>query len=219
MLASASTVRSMPRRARLVIPSCPHHVVHRSNRGEVAFHCPEAHRFYLGWLRDYAAKHGVAIWAYCLMTNHVHLIAIPEQGNSLALAIGQAHARYSRWVNQRLGWSGHLWANRFYSAPMDESHTWAAIRYVESNPQRAGLVARPEEYRWSSARAHVLARPDPLLSPDLPFGAPKIGQEWRDWLAEGIEEQTLEAIRRCTNTGHPFGSREFVSKFVVSKGG
>ena len=213
-LTSATTVRPMSRRARLVIPGCPHHVVHRGNRGEAVFRTPDDHHLYLRWLRECAAKHGVRIWAYCLMSNHVHLVAVPEEENSLALAIGQAHMRYSRWVNHRQGWSGHLWANRFYSTPMDEPHLWAAIRYVELNPQRAGLVARAEEHHWSSAPAHVYCRSDAVLSRDLPAGGPKVGRVWREWLAEGLEEATLEAIRRCTSTGYPLGSREFVCRVI-----
>lgn len=201
----------MPRLARLVIPGCPHHAVHRANRGEAIFLTPEHFRVYRRWLREYAAEHGLQVWAYCLMSNHAHLVAVPERDDSLSLAIGQAHMRYASWLNRTQGRSGHVWANRFHSAAMDGAHLWSAMRYVELNPVRAGPVARPEEYHWLSARAHVLGAYDPTLSGDLPLGAPQPGREWGEWLAAGLEEPTLTLIRRNTNTGRPTGSREFVA--------
>jgi len=205
----------MPRTARLVVPGCPHHVVHRGNRGEPVFLSSEDRHLYCRWLREYGAKHGLRIWAYCLMANHVHLVAVPAHEDSLALAIGYAHLRWSRWVSRREGASGHVWANRFYSAPMDEPHLWAAIKYVELNPVYAGLAKRAEDYRGSSARAHVGGTTGALLSLDLPPGGPAIGREWKKWLAEGLEDTMVATIRHFTNTGRPLGSREFVIRLTA----
>jgi putative transposase len=205
---------AMPRTGRLVIPGCPHHVTHRGNSGELIFVTPQDRDLYRQWLREYATEHGLRFWAYCLMTNHVHLIAVPEHEESLALAIGQAHQRYSRWVGRKQQRSGHLWASRFFSAPMDEPHLWAATKYVELNPVRAGLATYAEDYRWSSAAAHVRGTPDALLSTDLPAGGPRIGREWREWLAEGLEDRMVQAIRYRTRRGLPLGSREFMARVM-----
>ena len=103
------------------------------------------------------------MWAYCLMPNHVHLIAVPATEEALRLALGEAHRRYTRRVNFREGWRGHLWQGRFASFPLDNAHLYLAARYVELNPVRAGLVKRPEAYRWSSAGAHLRGRDDELV--------------------------------------------------------
>ncbi len=197
-----------PRAPRLVLPGCPHHVTHRGNGGRPVFAVPEARRFYRYWLREYAAKYGLRIWAYCLMTNHVHLIVVPDHETSLSNTIGRLDARQCRWLNEHEGSSGHVWGPRFRSVPMDEPHLWAATRYVELNPVRAGVVARAEDCNWSSAPAHALRTPDELLSADLPFAVPALGEPWRQWLAEGLEDAVAADIRRATETGVPLGSRE-----------
>ena len=111
------------------------------------------------------AAHGI----YRYLSTHVHLLAVPEREESLGLAIGRAHMKYARHANRCRRWWGHLWANRFYSTPLDEGHCWAALKYIETNPLRNGMIAAPWEYRWSSARAHVLGDPHPLLTP-CPLG-------------------------------------------------
>jgi putative transposase len=201
----------MPRTGRIVIPGWPHHVTHRGNGGDPTSLAPQDRDLYRQWLRERALQHGLRLWAYCLMTNHVHLIVVPERKESLALAVGQAHQRYSRWISRKQGRSGHLWANRFVSAPMDEFHLWMAIKYVELNSVRAGLATHAEDYRWSSAPAHVRGTPDALLSVGLPAGGPQVGRGWREWLAEGLEERMVKAIRDHTRSGLPLGSREFVA--------
>lgn len=120
----------MARFARVVVPGCPHHITHRGNRGQEIFLTAGDRRQYCEWLGDYSHEHGLHIWAYCLMTNHVHLIAVPRDEQSLQRAIGYTHRRLARFINHRNRWTGHLWANRFYSAPMDPAHLWAAVRYV-----------------------------------------------------------------------------------------
>ena len=156
----------MPRFARVVIPDCPHHITHRGNRREDVFFTPQDRDIYRSLLGDYADRHALRIIAYCLMTNHIHLVAIPALENSLAKSVGLAHRRYSRFINKQREWTGHIWANRFFSTPLDEPHTLACIKYVELNPVRAGLVSRAEDYPWSSARSHAFGIADPLLSLD-----------------------------------------------------
>jgi putative transposase len=208
----------MARIARLIVPGCPHHAVHRANRGETLFATDARCQLYRRWLREYAAENDLQVWAYCLMANHVHLIVVPTREDSLARAIGQTHMRYSRWLNRGRGEGGHVWANRFYSAPMDDAHLWEALKYVELNPVRAGLAVAAEEYPWSSAPAHVRATPDVTLSGGLPLGLPPVGHEWAEWLRAGVPEASLSAIRNSTSTGRPLGSREFVARLEAQAG-
>lgn len=109
----------------------------------------------------------MSIWAYCLMDNYIHLIAAGKQRDSISKALRNAHRKYSRLLNMEAYVTDHLWANRFFSTALDESHLWAAVRYVELNPVRAQLVDEATGYSWSSARAHAGLRPDPLLDPGI----------------------------------------------------
>ena len=199
----------MPRLARVVIPSIPHHVTQRGNRRQQTFFCDEDYQAYLDLMAHWCDECGVDVWAYCLMPNHVHLIAAPAVEAALCRAIGEAHRRYTRRVNFREGWRGHLWQGRFASYPMDEAHLYAATRYVELNPVRAKLVSEPTEYRWSSARAHVegrddaLAKVEPLLER---FG------EWGELLATGLDDEEADLLRLHERTGRPLGSPEFVAR-------
>lgn len=159
----------MARLARVVIPGMPHHITQRGNRRQPTFFRDADFTAYLELMATWCEKQAVQVWAYCLMPNHVHLIAVPKRADGLRRAIGEAHRRYTRYVNFREGWRGHLWQGRFASYVLDESHLLAAARYVELNPVRAGLATAPSDYRWSSAWAHLKGKDDGLVrvSPDL----------------------------------------------------
>jgi len=158
----------MSRVGRVVIAGFPHHITQRGNRREDVFLSDADRQAYVGFARKYADLHGLAVWAYCLMTNHVHLVAVPVRKASLALALRDTHAVYAMRFNALAGVTGHLWQGRFYSCPLDEAHLWAAVRHVERNPVRAGLVSHAGDYPWSSAAAHCGRAGDPLLSRDFP---------------------------------------------------
>jgi putative transposase len=194
--------------ARIVVPGVPHHVSHRGNRRGDIFLRPEDRIRYIGLLKEYTEKAGMDIWAYCLMTNHVHLLVTPYTEDSLARGVGLAHRRYAVWLNRHEGWQGHLWANRFFSTPMDESHMWTAVRYIERNPVRAGLVKHAEDYPWSSAKAHALRIKDDLLAEKRPFPGPI--PKWSEWLREVEDKEAADNIRNCTRTGRPCGSDGFI---------
>ncbi len=198
----------MARIARVVWPHCPYHVTHRGNRQGAVFVHDEDRRRYLHLLAEHATRASLRVWSYALMTNHVHLVVVPERPTSMAQGIGGAHRAHSRALHAREGWTGHLWAHRFYSTPLDEHHLWAAVRYVELNPVRASLVTRADEYPWSSARAHATGATDPVLDPVRPFPGPVV--DWGAWLAEGMGDPGFAALRRNTTTGRPTGSEEFV---------
>ncbi len=197
----------MPRAARWVVPEAPHHIIQRGSRRQQTFFQPDDHAFYLNLMAEQCQEAGVEIWAYCLMPNHVHLIAVPASEGALATALGGAHRRYSARINRREGWSGHLWQGRFISTPMDERHLLAAARYVELNPVRAGLTADPVDYPWSSARAHVEGRDDRLLR-----CRPLLDRvpEWRDLLRGGMTEGELKRLRGRLHYGWPLGEDAFL---------
>ena len=200
----------MARVARVVWPGCPYHVTHRGNRGDPVFFNRNERRRYLQMLYEDGRRWGLRVWGYALMTNHVHLVVVPESQDSLARTIGNVHRRHACCVNLRAGWTGHLWANRFFSTPLDDEHLWAAARYVELNPVRARIVSRAEDYPWSSARAHVYGSGDPLLDVNRPF--PGNIPDWGTWLHEGVRDSRTRAIRENTRTGRPTGSDAFVSE-------
>jgi putative transposase len=199
----------MPRFARVVIPGCPHHLIQRGNRRQRVFFSEEDRAFFLTLMGREAAKHGIAIWAFCLMENHVHLIAVPSRSDSFARGFGEAQRRYTLVINTREGWKGFLWQGRFLSYPLDEGHQYRAIRYVERNPVRAGIVERAEDFEWSSARAHVRKESHPLLAP-FPFV-----RSVRDWAGYLGQKESPEDIRRFEDherTGRPLGSEDFVKR-------
>ena len=206
-----ASLEPMARVARIVLPDVPVHITHRGNKKEAVFFTANDRKRYCEKLREYADRFELEVWAYCLMPNHVHLVAVPRRTDALARAIGNTHRHHSRLVNLRNEWTGHLWANRFYSTPLDEAHLWIAVRYVELNPVRAGIVDDPTRYRWSSAAAHVHGAPDELLSASRPF--PGAIDNWARWLAQGIAPADYERIRENTSTGRPTGSDDFVAWF------
>jgi putative transposase len=165
---------------------------------------------YLDFLQRYTERHGLAVWAYCLMTNHVHLVAVPLREDSLGLALRDAHTVYAMRFNRQTQSDGHVWQGRFNSCPLDEAHLWAAVRYVERNPVRAGLAARAEEYRWSSAAAHCGLSGDVLLSKEFPPAG--VVEDWSAWLTREDDAAAIGRIRQQTNTGRPCGSSAFVER-------
>lgn len=197
----------MARIARIVAPGYPHHITQRGNRRQQTFFSDDDYRAYLDLMSQWCGRSGVSVWAYCLMPNHVHLVAVPESEDGLRRAIGEAHRRYTLRVNAREGWLGHLWQGRFASVVLDEAHLLAAVRYVERNPVRAGLVASAEQWPWSSARAHVSGLDD-ILAKVAPM-RDWVG-DWTQYLA-GQEDGTLvEALHRHERTGRALGSDGFV---------
>lgn len=203
----------MARIARVIAPGFPHHITQRGNRRQETFFCDEDYLTYITLMSEWCSRFEVEVWAYCLMPNHVHLIAVPQSEGSMRRAIGEAHRRYTRMINFREGWRGHLWQGRFASFPMDESYLLSAVKYVELNPVRAGMVKEPEAYRWSSAVAHLSGYDNELVkvSPLL-----EIVESWRAFLSEEVSEQKLEEIRCHERTGRPLGSESFLSKLEVS---
>jgi len=175
-------------------------------------------RVYLELLREQADKYGLELAGYCLMSNHVHLIAIPHAEESLAKAVGRTHFRYTQYINRFHRRSGHLWQGRFYSCALDERHFWLAMKYIELNPVRARLCRKAWRYEWSSASTHVDngARYEML---NLSGWYDMISAErWRKELEDGMSDSQVNRLRSSTHTGRPLGSDSFLSKLEMLLG-
>src|SRR3989338_1502343 len=199
---------NMPRIARLVVLGMPHHITQRGNRCQRVFFGDRDKKAYLEILKAQCRCFGVTIWSYCLMDNHVHFIAIPENKESLGQAFGQTHRYYTRMINFREGWRGYLWQGRFLSYVMDEAHLYAAVRYIETNPVKAAIVSKAEDYPWSSARARVLKLKDELASD---FFLIREITDWSGFLASATSGETKLFESHLTSS-KPIGSEEFIVK-------
>ncbi len=196
----------MARLPRVVLPGYPHHITQRGVRGMDIFCSPDDRREYLHHMAEQGRRYGVVFLSWCLMTNHVHLVAAPEREDSLARAIGEAHRRYARTVNFRERIRGHLFQERFHSCPTDERHFIASVRYAERNPVRARMVAVAWEYRWSSAAWRTgRCDSDPLVQARDPFG---LDIDWEELLLSDPDE--TDTLRERSRTGRPCGNDDFV---------
>jgi len=202
----------MPRLARAVAVGFAHHITQRGNNRQDVFFVDDDRRVYLELLKEQADKYGLELAGYCLMSNHVHLIAIPHAEESLALAVGRTHFRYTQYINRFHRRSGHLWQGRFYSCALDERHFWLAMKYVELNPVRAGLCRKAWRYEWSSASVHVDNGARSAIL-NLPGWYDMISSaRWRKELEDGVSDSQVDRLRSSTHTGRPLGSDSFMSK-------
>ena len=207
----------MSRNARCILPGLPYHVTQRGTDRQDVFFSTGDRLMYLRLLAAHQRDAGVRILAYCLMTNHVHLVVVPERADSLAVLFRRVHGSYAQALNTRRGRTGHLWQNRFFSCPMSESHLWIGIRYVEANPLRARMAEHPEHYRWSSAPTHLGKVADRHQLLDTDFWNLSGGvQTWRE-LHDAPERWTqTQLLRRCTYAGRPFGEEAFVASLEAT---
>ena len=209
----------MPRLARVVVPGCPHHVTQRGNHRQRVFFNDSERGRYLALLRKYFDRFKIDTVGYDLMSNHVHHVLIPAMSDSLAKGLGHLHNDFARWQQVQRDLTGHLWQNRFFSCPLDEDHFWQALRYIELNPVRAGLVRYPWEWPWSSAQAHVTGVDGTGLLNMDPWRARFDGEKWRGFLEEGMRsEDGLDRIRLATRTGRPLGSDLFIERLEALAG-
>ena len=190
------------------MPDVPHHITQRGIRRSNVFLDESDRQTYLKLFVENSRRFRLRVLAYCLMTNHVHFVAVPGQKSSIWKTFHRCHSIYAPIFNKKYGFSGHLWQGRPFSCVLDEAHQWAAIRYVELNPVRAGLVGCAEDYRWSSAKAHCSLHDDPLV--DLEWPPSGRISDWSGWLRDGEENVTVNLIRESTFTGQPCGGSDFI---------
>ncbi len=198
----------MARLARLVVPGLPHHVTQRGNGRSRTFFGDRDYALYHDLLAENCREAGVAVWAWCLMPNHVHLVMVPGDSDGLRRALAATHGRYASLVNARRGRTGHFWQGRFGCVAMDEAHLAAAIRYVALNPVRARLVKRPQDWRWSSVRSQLTGRDDGLTTRgpvDARF-AP-----FKAFLEEPALAEAFDRLRAAETIGRPLGSDAFLA--------
>jgi len=195
----------MARTARIVIPGLAHHITQRGNDRQDVFFTDDDRRMYLEFLRQQCKLCGVKVVAYCLMTNHVHLIAVPEQQDSLSKAMGRMNFRYAQYVNSMHDRSGHLWQNRFYSCPLDSEHL-------------SGIVSKAWEFPWSSAAAHVGGKDQSGLLDLSRWAKRHSPEDWRRRLSLPEDDEFTASIRNVTYRGRPLGSDKFLSEMETLTG-
>ena len=206
----------MARISRIIVPGTPHHVTQRGNRRQALFTQEGDYALYRDLLAERCAHNHVTCWAYCLMPNHVHLILCPASAGGLSRAVGEAHRRYTAFVNARARTTGHLFQGRFSSVAMDDAHVLNGLRYLAFNPVRAGLARAPADWPWSSAAAHLAGRDDALVrvAPALELAA-GFAQLLEMSLAETMAMHTFET--KSAN-GRPAGSPAFIAEVEAKLG-
>jgi putative transposase len=197
----------MARQARIVIAETPHHVTQRGNRGEKIFFEKSDFETYVDLLREQCEDKGVAIQAYCLLPNQIHLIAVPRSEGALASAIGETHRRYTVHINGKNDWRGHLFQDRFFSYAMDERFMLRAARFIENLPVVSGIAPRADNYLWSSAKCHVRLGENPLVKEKVVL---KSMPDWAAYLERPMDPTEMDAIRLHLQTGRPRGNDGFI---------
>jgi putative transposase len=202
----------MARIARVIAEGVPHHVTQRGNARRPVFQSDADRLVYVHLLHQYSLLHSCSLLGYCLMSNHVHLVAVPARADSLPVWLRDTHGRYATYLNARQAASGHVWQGRYFSCLLDGTHLWAALRYVERNPVRAAMVTQAHAYPWSSAAAHCATAADAKALLDLGlWQAEWTPASWRSFLDDAAEPEA-DQIRQYTHTGRPLGSEDFVKQ-------
>jgi len=199
----------MPRIARVVVPDYPHHITQRgNNRSDVFLEEPDR-QYFLEFLQQALQETKSQLWAYCLMTNHFHLLIVPREPGALGRCLHQVTFKYAQYFNSQYSRAGRLWQNRYFSCPVEqETYLWGVARYIEKNPIRAKIVSQAENYPYSSARAHLLGAADDILSsPD--WLTPKERLAYVRFFSGAGDE---ELIRKTVCTGRPLGQISFYKK-------
>ena len=192
----------MPRNSRMVAIGYPHHITQRGNNREPVFFDDDDRWAYLDFLSHYTQKYQVDIWAYCLMTNHIHLLAVPNESKGLSRGVGLTNMMYTQHVNRKYHRSGRVWQSRFFSSVVDtDSYQWAVARYVENNPVTAGMVSAAEDYDWSSAQHHVKEKPDSLIK-NPSWLKPVDRESYKQFLQED-DKRITKIIEQATRNGRP----------------
>ena len=214
----------MPRRARLSIPGIPWHLIQRGNNRSVCFYAEEDYQFYLHFLEEFAAKFGCAIHAYVLMTNHVHLLLTPQRADSASMMMKHLGQRYVQYINRTYRRSGTLWEGRFRSClTQTEDYVLACYRYIELNPVRAGMVMKPQDYRWSSYHANALGKANRLITPHdeywrLDRDDTTRREAYRGLFKAHLDPELVDNIRKATNGNFALGGERFQKETEVMLG-
>ena len=214
----------MPRKRRFFLPGLPVHVLQRGNNRQAVFFEENDYRLYVEWLRAAADAHGCAIHAYVLMTNHIHLLMTPSDNGSISATLQALGRRFVPHINRCYRRTGTLWEGRFKASTVQaEDYLIACYRYIELNPVRAGMVARPDEYPWSSYHANALGADDPLVTPHplyLAYGTDGTSRQaaYKALFQEQIAPEQVRDLRTCLQTGTPLGNDRFRAEIEQALG-
>jgi len=209
----------MSRIARIVLENIPYHVTQRGNGRQQVFYDRQDYQLYLDLLRVYAEDAQLQMWAYCLMSNHVHLIAVPQRPDAMSSTLRRTHADFARHFNLRNRTCGHVWQARFFSCPLDPAHLWRAAAYVERNPVRARMVEHAWQHAWSSASTHVGRTANPGFLDLSAWQAEYTQQRWREVLETGVEEEAFgRRLQEASRRGRPLGGGEFARELEKRTG-
>jgi len=214
----------MPRRARLSLPDIPWHIIQRGNNRSVCFYAGDDYQFYLHHLQKFASKFDCAIHAYVLMTNHVHLLLTPSKSGSAGLMMKHLGQYYVQYINRTYQRTGTLWEGRFRSClTQTEDYLLACYRYIELNPVRAGMVMKPQDYRWSSYHANGLGKPSAIITPHEEYI--RLGrtdadrrEAYRALFRAHEGEALTDDIRDATNGNYVLGGRLFQAQIAQALG-
>jgi putative transposase len=204
----------MPREIRLVLPGTFYHITARGNYRQDIFFDSAGRHHYLNLLAKRSPSAKAQIHGWCLMTNHIHLLVVPEEPDSLSACLRRVQSEYAAYVNRVHGRrAGHLWQARFYSCPVADARVWRVLRYIERNPCRAGLVREPAHYPWSTAGIRLGFESWPGLLQRTPWNRAFTPPEWAAIVSEECDPRDVGQIRACTSHGLPWGDEQFVSRF------
>ena len=209
--------KKMPRDARVIVLGVPYHVTQRGNYRQVVFDDDSDKEKYMEFFMLYKEEFGVKLYAWCLMSNHVHFIVEPSTENGLAELFKFTHMRYSQYFNRKRGAFGHLWQGRFFSCALDNDYLYEAIRYVELNPLRAGMISKIDAYKWSSTKERLKINSKGKGQLDSIEQYLQI-DDWKEYLKEKGDEDFLNNIRNKTKLGKPLGDTKFIKRMEKLSG-
>ena len=206
----------MPRKARILVPNYPHHIVQRGHNRNAVFVADEDYRFYLDNLKEWKTKLGIKLYAWCLMTNHIHLVIEPaDDASSVSELMKRLAGRQTAYVNKLEKRSGSLWEGRFKASPIQrDSYLLACCRYVEMNPVRANIVSGPRQYKWSSYSERVGLSPSSMLDYDVCYinlsnDYDARVERYKCYLKEGASDAELEFLRTAWKRNQLTGNQQF----------
>jgi REP-associated tyrosine transposase len=214
----------MPRPSRLIFPGVAVHIIQRGNNRAACFRQGSDYLIYLAHLRQLSEKYECAVHAYCLMTNHVHLLVTPGAAGACTALMRDLGQRYVQYFNKRHERTGTLWEGRFRSCIAESArYVLGCYRYIELNPARAGMVDHPSGFLWSSYAVNSGMRSDPLISAHAEFVALAADAErrhasYRALFAEQFDAALLDTIRNATNGGYPLAGDSFKARVLAPLG-
>lgn len=217
----------MPRRARMYLPNYSYHIVQRGNNREACFIEPENYQFYLALWKEVSSRYGVSVHAYCLMTNHIHVLATPDEKTSLSNTMKVVGSRYAQYINKKYRRTGTLWEGRHRSSLVQtEKYFLTCCRYIELNPVTAGMVKSPEEYKWSSYHCNAWGDESWLVKHDeyKQLGMTKDERcfNYRSLFKYHLDDGDIDLIRKAAHFSQPVGDdrfkREIENKYGIALG-